>query len=46
MLASRNGHTDIVKVLLAVPDIDVNIQSRVRYFVFDDCCYCGAKYKW
>ena len=36
MIASGNGHTDIVKVLLTVTDIDVNIQSGgVRTFVLD-----------
>jgi len=30
MLASMNGHADIVKALLAVPDIDVNMKNRVK----------------
>jgi len=32
MLASENGHTDTVKVLLTVPDIihDINMKNKVR----------------
>ena len=30
MYASENGHIDTVKVLLAVPGINVNIQDNVR----------------
>jgi len=30
MIASENGYTDTVKILLAVPDIDVNVQDNVR----------------
>ena len=30
MLASERGHTDVVKVLLEVPDIDVNAEDEVR----------------
>ena len=29
MFASEKGHTDIVKALLAVPDIDVNMKDKV-----------------
>ena len=29
MLASENGHADIIKALLAVSGIDVNIQDKV-----------------
>jgi len=36
MLASGNGNADIVKALLAVRDIDVNIQDRVRKQVIED----------
>ena len=35
MLASGNGHTEIVEVLLALPDIDVNIQDKVRKVIFE-----------
>ena len=30
MVASKNGHTDVVKALLAVPDIDINIKNEVK----------------
>jgi len=30
MLACEYGHTDIVKLLLAVPDIDINMKDEVR----------------
>ena len=31
MLASEKGHTDIVNILLAVPDIhDINMEDNVR----------------
>lgn len=29
MSASKEGHTEIVKLLLAVPGIDVNVQDKV-----------------
>jgi len=29
MLASEKGHTDIVKILLAVPGIDVNVKDNI-----------------
>ena len=35
MLASEMGRTDIAEILLAVVDINVNIQSGVRKI--DDC---------
>ena len=28
IIASKRGHTDIVKLLLAVPSIDVNVQNK------------------
>ena len=30
MYASKYGHTDIVKALLTVPDIDVNMKDMVK----------------
>ena len=30
MLASRIGHTDIVSILAALPDINVNMKNKVR----------------
>ena len=36
MLASKNGHIDIVKALLAVPDVDINMQDEVRKLVIVD----------
>jgi len=30
MLASENGHTDIVKELLTIPDININMKNEVR----------------
>jgi len=38
MYASRNGYTDIAKALVAVTDIDVNIQSEVRKVLIGDRC--------
>ena len=44
MIASENDHIETVKVLLAVTDIDVNIQDEVRKCVLStdimlyDCC--------
>ena len=32
MMAARNGHIEIVNVLLGVKDIDVNAQHKVRYY--------------
>jgi len=30
LYASRKGHTEIVEMLLAIPDVDVNRQNTVR----------------
>ena len=32
MLAERNGHIEIVHMLLGVKGIDVNAQDKVRYY--------------
>jgi len=34
MYASSNGQTDTVKVLLLMPDIDVNTKDKVRKQVY------------
>jgi len=40
MLATSKRHTDIVKVLLALPGIDVNMKNKVRkllyYYIYYD----------
>jgi len=34
MMASERGHTEAVKMLLGHPDIDVNLQNKVKlYFI-------------
>ena len=30
MLASRDGHSEVAKLLLADPRVDVNLQDKVR----------------
>lgn len=39
MFAAENGHSDLAKMLLAHPDIDVNLQWKVQKVFYTQCAY-------
>jgi len=41
MFASEKGHIDIIKILLAVPGIDINKKNKVRKeIIVEDLMIC------